>query len=100
MLEGGKSAGAGLSFMVAIAASMDVFSAVMSSPWSTETFGTDATLPSVKRYVGHGVALGLTVGFVGAFLDQSPWAALGSAVAVGYMVFLYHTAVLKAQGRA
>ena len=88
----------GIGLMVGAMYSLDLFSAFMSSPWSTEAFGADATrAASARRLVAISATTGVTVGAVASWLDRSWWPLVGTAGAAAFMVYLYEAALQRGQ---
>lgn len=98
--KAGKVAGAIL-FMQAAALSMDVFSAVNSSPWTAENFGGDPEkAKTCREYVHHGLALSTGLS-VGAAVVAESWApVIGMVAANGYMFWLYERALKRGVDKA
>lgn len=97
---GGNAAarvGAALLFIGAGTNVYDAFSAVMSSPWSTEKFTSDShEAKMARRYVKHAIVISWTYALIGAMLVRGKlwkYPILGAAIVTGYMTWLYHTAI-------
>lgn len=91
---------AAILFLQASTNSMDVFSAVNSSPWTAESFSGDPVKnASVREYVWHGV--GLTVFYItgAAVLAKSWWPIIGGGITLGYMYWLYSRALDRGAAR-
>ena len=96
-VAGSGRVASGLLFMGAATMTMDVASAVNSSPWTAESFAGDPSKrAALKFYIWQGV--GVTSAFcVGsAILAQNAWPVIGALIANVYMVWLYY----RAMGRA
>lgn len=86
--------GAALMLMGAGTNMYDAYSAVMSSPWSTEKFTQSPEEEEMaRRYVRHATIIGWAYAIGGAVLARSIWPIVGAAVASGYMYYLYDCAV-------
>lgn len=76
---------------------MDVFSALNSSPWTSESFGADPDkAKSCRRYVYHSLGVTAFYSFSAAALALSMWPIYGWAIAAAYMWVLYDKALKKA----
>ena len=76
---------------------MDVFSALNSSPWTSESFGADPEkAASCRRYVHHSLAVTAFYSFSAGILAKSIWPILGWGIAAVYMWKLYDKALKKA----
>lgn len=75
----------------------DAFSAVMSSPWSTEKFTAGPEEARMAReYVRHAVVISWVHALAGALITRGKlwvWPILGAAGVTGYMVWLYRRAI-------
>lgn len=93
-----RQVGAALMFMGAGTNVYDAFSAVMSSPWSTEKFTNSAEEDRMAReYVTHGLVISGAYAAVGAWLAKSPWPIIGAIGVAAYMYWLYHRALKRSQ---
>lgn len=101
---GGSAAGVGaaLLFIGAGTNVYDAFSAVMSSPWSTEKFTSDPEEERMAReYVRHALIISWIYALVGAALVKStgskvwPWPIIGAAIVSVYMYWLYQRAIKR-----
>jgi hypothetical protein len=95
--NGPRDALSGVLFLSAGTLAMDVYSAVMSSPWAAESWGGDpAKAESARRYVRHGLAVtGLMVG-ASAAISHSSYPLIGGALVGAYMWWLYESALKRA----
>ena len=76
----------------------DAFSAVMSSPWSTEKFTNDPQEEQMAReYVRHGLIISGLYACVGAYIGRTPWPIIGAAGVSAYMYWLYNRALVRSQ---
>jgi hypothetical protein len=90
--------GAALLFMGAGTNVYDAFSAVMSSPWSTQKFSEDAEADRLAmEYVYHGIAISMAYAIGGAVLARSVWPVVGAVGVMVYMYWLYARALGKAR---
>jgi hypothetical protein len=100
-VKGVAGVGAALLFMGAGTNGYDAFSAVMSSPWSTEKFTESAEEEAqARRYVRHAVVISGVYAGVGALLAYysggwklASWPILGYFIVTAYMYWLYDQAV-------
>lgn len=97
--SGASRVGAALLFIGAGTNVYDAFSAVMSSPWSTEKFTNDSQEAKMaRRYVKHAIVISWTYAIVGAFLVRGKlwkYPILGASIVTGYMTWLYHGAIKR-----
>lgn len=97
--KGAARVGAALLFIGAGTNVYDAFSAVMSSPWSTEKFTNDSQEARMaRRYVKHAIVISWTYALVGALLVGRKLALFplaGAAIVTGYMTWLYHGAISR-----
>lgn len=91
-----RRAAAMMGFLGASANVYDAFSAVMSSPWSTEKFTKDAKEDAMAReYVMHGLVISGAYALVGAWIGRTAWPIIGAAGVAGYMYWLYNRALQR-----
>ena len=89
----GNIAGAIL-FLAAGTNVMDVYSALNSSPWTSENFGADEEKArSCWEYVMHSVAWTSFYCIVAAWISRSWWPIIGGLIANVYMIWLYRRAL-------
>lgn len=100
-MKGAAGIGAALLFMGAGTNVYDAFSAVMSSPWSTEKFTlTPEDEAKGRRYVRHAIIISwiyagggaLLAGMAGGF-KLAVWPLLGALIVTVYMSRLYRDAI-------
>lgn len=101
-LSGAGGIGAALLFMGAGTNVYDAFSAVMSSPWSTEKFTSDSEEAKMAReYVRHAVTISWIYAGGGALMVKASgsglwWAPIvGAAIVTVYMWLLYRRAIQR-----
>jgi hypothetical protein len=100
-LGGVAGVGAALMFMGAGTNVYDAFSAVMSSPWSTEKFTNDPEEEDMAReYVKHAMVISWIYAGGGAILayqsggtKMAIWPLVGAAIVTVYMYWLYNRAL-------
>jgi hypothetical protein len=93
-----RGVGAALMLMGAGTNVYDAFSAVMSSPWSTEKFTEDLEAEKMAReYVTHAMVISWGYALAGAWLARSIWPIIGAAGVTGYMYWLYNRALNRAR---
>jgi hypothetical protein len=93
---------AALLFMQSSATTMDVYSALNSSPWTAESFGADQRRSkALKEYVTHAVVYSMGYAIVAGILAQSRyawWIVLSALATNVYLIWLYMRAMRR--GRA
>lgn len=102
-LGGIAGVGAALLFIGAGTNVYDAFSAVMSSPWSTEKFtNTEEDEKKGRRYVNHAITISWIYAGGGAFLAYKSagwklamWPLLGAGIVTVYMYYLYNRAIAQ-----
>lgn len=76
---------------------MDTFSALNSSPWTAESFGSDPKKQaSCREYVWHGLGTAAFYSIVAAILAKNAWPIIGAGVGGIYMYWLYMRALDRA----
>jgi hypothetical protein len=94
--DGSSRALGALLFMQASTNAMDVYSALNSSPWTAENFGADPEkAASCMEYVMHSIAITSFFGVSSAVIAKSWWPVIGTALADGYMFWLYNRALQR-----
>lgn len=94
---GDNRALAAILFVQSSTNSLDVFSALNSSPWTAESFGADPEKRAAcLEYVHHSLGVTAFYNVAAALLARSWWPILGWAIASAYMYWLY----TRALGRA
>jgi hypothetical protein len=97
---------AALLFMQSSATTMDVYSALNSSPWTAESFGADERRSkALKEYVTHAVVYSMGYAIVAGILAQQKyayWIVASAAATNVYLIWLYMRAMRrgKAAGSA
>lgn len=75
----------------------DAFSAVMSSPWSTEKFSQGPDEQRMAReYVCHALIISGIYSLAGAVLARSAWPIVGAVGVSAYLYWLYDRALKRA----
>lgn len=93
-----RNVAGGLALLGAGANVYDAFSAVMSSPWSTEKFTNDPEEEAMAReYVMHALIISGIYCAAGSYLIGSPWPVIGGAGVAAYMYWLYNRALKRSQ---
>jgi len=92
----------GLSLLVGGMFALDVFSSMMSSPWSTRTFagGDPAKAGHARQLVYLSIGTGIGAGVAASILDKNVWPATGAAVTSVFMWWLYEQALAGAAQEA
>jgi hypothetical protein len=89
------AAGVGL-FLMAAAESFNVFSALNSSPWTSENFGADPEkAKSCREYVRLSVLANTGLGFGTSLLARSWWPLIGTSVVSIWMAWVYERALRR-----
>ena len=87
---------AALLFMTSAMTTLDAYSTLNSSPWTSENFGADAhKAASSREYVRHAIVFSLAYAVVSAGIAESAWPIVGSAVANVYLWWLYERALAR-----
>lgn len=88
-----------LSALLAMTSAMntlDAFSALMSSPWTAESFGADERRDTaMKGYITHAVTYSMLYALISAMLaggEMGVWIVAGAACTNVYLVWLYNRA--------
>lgn len=90
MSGGGNLQLAALLFMTSAMMTLDAYSTFESSPWTAENFGADPDkVKSCKEYLAHAVVYSMVYAIASAWLAQSWWPVIGSAITNGYLIWLY-----------
>lgn len=100
-LKGAAGIGAALMFMGAGTNVYDAFSAVMSSPWSTEKFThSPEDEAQARRYVRHAIIIswiyaggGSILAGVAGGIRLAIWPLIGASIVTVYMYWLYNQAL-------
>jgi hypothetical protein len=89
------AAQAGL-FLMAVAESFNVYSALTSSPWTMESFGADERkAKAAKEYVIWALGANLALG-IGSSILAGSWAPLGGIVIISlWMTWIYFRALKR-----
>jgi hypothetical protein len=104
-LKAAYGIGAALMFQAAGTNVYDAFSAVMSSPWSTEKFTNDPEEDRMAReYVRHALVISGSYAAISAVLAYKAggvalalWPIIGAIGVAGYMYWLYNRALTRSQ---
>lgn len=85
-----------LLFTASLTNTIDVYSALNSSPWTAENFGADENkAESCREYVKHSIAVSLGFAVAAGMIAKSWWPVLGAIGANGYMYWLYERALAR-----
>lgn len=85
---------AALLFMTSAMTTLDAYSTLNSSPWTSENFGADEhKAASSREYVRHAIVFSTVYSLAAAFIAESAWPLAGSAVANVYLWWLYERAL-------
>lgn len=95
-MDSGKALAAIL-FINTSTMTMDVYSALNSSPWTAQSFGGDPEkAQACRHYVYQSIGVTVFYGVAGTVIARSPWPIIGTILADAYMFYLYETALRKA----
>jgi hypothetical protein len=87
-------------FMGGVYLAFDAMSTINSSPWTTETFGTDPKkAESSQWYVRQAIGASLAFGATSSYVGGTPWPFVGTALADAYLFWLYRRAFHLAQSK-
>jgi hypothetical protein len=85
-----------LLFLTSGMTTLDAYSTFQSSPWTIENFGADEEkTKACKEYLTHAVVFSLAYSAASAYLSDSMWPLLGSAIANAYLIWLYTRAMTR-----
>ena len=94
--DGTAQAVAALLFIGAGTNVYDAFSAVMSSPWTTEKFTQSPEEErQAKEYVRHAMIISWIYAGGGALIARSVWPIAGASIVTVYMLWLYRRAIAR-----
>jgi hypothetical protein len=83
-------------FLTAAMTTLDAYSTLNSSPWTSENFGADEyKASSSRRYVRHAIVFSTAYALASAMIAESLWPLVGSTIANVYLWHLYETALAK-----
>lgn len=84
--------------LVAVDASLNAYSAINSSPWTSESFGGDPEkAKSCMKYVKIADATTIGLGLLAMMISRSPWPMIGAILVVALMHWLYMRALSVAK---
>lgn len=87
-------------FMTSAMQTLDAYSTLNSSPWTAENFGGDPEkAKSCKEYVGHAIVTSIGFAAFGSIIAGNFWPLLGSALANGYLIWLYMRALDRGENK-
>lgn len=90
---------AALAFGVYADLAFNLFSAMNSSPQTTELFADDRA-DTLWKYVKIADAAAIGFGLLGSLLQRDWWPLMGSLLVVAMMHFMYRHALAAGQGKA
>lgn len=94
----GRSGTAAILFLMGGMYSLDVYSAVNSSPWTAHNFaGSDESVEALMFYIAHAVILTLFFTAAASLIDGTWWPLIGGIIGGSYMFWLYMNAIDKGQ---
>lgn len=87
---------AALLFMTSAMTTLDAYSTLNSSPWTSENFGADPEkAKSCREYVRHAVVFSGAYAIASAYIAGNAWPIVGSGVSNAYLVWLYERALRR-----
>lgn len=93
-MEGTKLHGVG--FLIGLTFGADIFSALMSSPWTTRKFAQNpADAAHARRLVYLAVGGSIAAGLLASWLTANPWPFYGAATGSGFMWLQYEKALTE-----
>ncbi|SRR6266705_14858 len=91
----GRSVSA-LLFMTSAMTTLDAYSTLNSSPWTSENFGADPEkAKSCRVYIRHAVVFSSVYAFAAAMIAESWWPLIGASASNVYLIWLYERALKK-----
>jgi uncharacterized membrane protein len=85
---------AALLFLTAAMTTLDAYSTLNSSPWTSENFGADEyKAQSSRGYVRHAIVFSTAYAVASSMIAGSLWPLVGSTVANAYLWWLYERAL-------
>lgn len=95
-LEAVRGPVAAVLFTQGVMVSMDVMSALNSSPWTSENFGADPEKAKTSReYVTHSIVVSTAIGVTSALVGKSWWPIFGTLATNGYLWWIYDRALAR-----
>lgn len=89
----------GLFFINSYMMTLDAYSTLESSPWTSENFGADPIkAASIRSYLRHAVVNSMAVAILGALISRSKrawWGVAAAALANVYLIWLYLRAIQR-----
>lgn len=96
-LGGANRAISALLFIQSSTNSLDVFSALNSSPWTAQSFGADPEKrKACLEYVHHSLAVTAFYSGAAGVISRNWWPIIGWVIASAYMYWLYLRALKRA----
>lgn len=90
----------GLLFLEGAQYTVDVYSAVNSSPWTAEHFGaSEQDEKSLRKYVYHAIVQAAFFNLIAAVIAGTAWPLLGMVLEDAYMYYLYHNAIQTSKAK-
>ena len=87
---------AALLFMTSAMTTLDAYSTLNSSPWTSENFGADPEkAASCREYVRHAVVFSSVYAVASAAIAENWWPVVGSAASNVYLIWLYERALRR-----
>ena len=81
-------------FLTSAMTTLDAYSTLNSSPWTSENFGADPEkAKSCREYVTHAIIFSLAYAFASAAIAGNLWPLVGSVITNAYLWWLYDRAL-------
>lgn len=90
----------GVLFLTAVDSAYNAYSATNSSPQTSDVFGDASRRASLMWYVNAGHVSAVALAIISSIVSASIWPAVGFAVIIGQMHWLYTRAFRRAAARA
>lgn len=95
-VNSGDRAVSALLFMTSSMTTLDAYSTLNSSPWTSENFGADPSkAASCREYVRHAIIFSSAYSIASSLLAKSWWPIIGSTLANAYLYWLYERALSR-----
>ena len=83
-------------FLTAAMTTLDAYSTLNSSPWTSENFGADEYKAASSRgYVKHAIVFSTAYALAATMIAGSLWPLVGSTIANAYLWWLYERALAR-----
>lgn len=83
-------------FLTSAMTTLDAYSTLNSSPWTSENFGADPEkAKSCREYVVHAIVFSLAYSIAGSVIAGNAWPLVGTVVTNAYLYWLYDRALKR-----